>query len=245
VKVLVAVKAVASLHYTASEWDACALEAALVLLEQAGDGEVVAVSVGNRRCEDALLGCLARGADRAVRVWDDQLADPDVLVMARVLAAVVERERPDLVLCGAQSTDAANAATGVAVAGFAGLPRVAVVTRLAADSDAGGLVVERELEGGLSEVLRVRLPALLTVQTGINHPRHPNFRALRHARDKPMVVCSPADLGLDPDGLASLAGPRSLGPRVRELGDRAQMLAGSSDEVAARILEIVYEQVPL
>src|ERR1700761_1618792 len=172
-----------------NEWDAFSLEAALLLREQTGeDGEVVVVTVGDDEAEDALLGCLARGADRAVRVWDDSLADADVLAVARTLAAAVGREAPDLVLCGVQSSDAVNGATGTALAGYLDLPRVAVVTRLDWDAASDTATVHRELEGGLIEVLRIHSPALLTIQTGINEPRYATLRAIKQAREKPLEV---------------------------------------------------------
>ena len=179
-----------------NEWDAFSLEAALQLREETGDGEVVVVTVGDDEAEEALLGCLARGADRAVRVWDDALEGADVLAVARVLAAAVQRESPDLVLCGVQSSDAVNGATGIALAGYLELPHVAVVKQL--DYDAAGSVatVKRELEGGLVEVLRVRAPALLTIQTGINEPRYANLRAIKQAREKPLEVTTPDELGV-------------------------------------------------
>src|SRR6201996_8607925 len=159
------------LEFDLNEWDAFSLEAALLLREQTGeDGEVVVVTVGDDEAEDALLGCLARGADRAVRVWDDSLADADVLAVARTLAAAVGREAPDLVLCGVQSSDAVNGATGTALAGYLDLPRVAVVTQLDWDAATGTATVHRELEGGLIEVLRIHSPALLHIQTGTNEP---------------------------------------------------------------------------
>src|SRR3974390_2352732 len=156
------------LEWDLNEWDTFSLEAALLLSEGiGGDGhEVVAVTVGDDEAEEGLLSCLAKGADRAVRVWDESLQRADLLAIARVLAAVIERESPDLVLCGVQSSDAVYGATGVALAGFLGLPHVAVVKQIEFDQAAGVATVERELEGGLVEVLRVGTPALLTVQTG-------------------------------------------------------------------------------
>ena len=195
-----------------NEWDAFSLEAALQLREQTGeDGEVVVVTVGDDEAEEALLGCLARGADRAVRVWDESLGDADVLAVARLLAAAVGRESPDLVLCGVQSSDAVNGATGVALAGFLELPHVAVVKQLDYDAASGSATVGRELEGGLVELLRVRMPALLTIQTGINEPRYANLRAIKQAREKPMEVASPGALGLETDALAAAAGSRRRG----------------------------------
>src|SRR5579862_6686428 len=186
-----------SLEWDLNEWDSFSLEAAVQIREAAGEGEVVAVTVGDEEAEDGLLSALAKGADRAIRIWDDSLAWADPLGVARVLAAAVEREAPDLVLCGVQSSDAVNGATGVALAGFLGMPHVAVVKHL--DYDAGGstATVKRELEGGLVEVLRVRTPALLTIQTGINQPRYANLRAIKQAREKPLEVTTPGELGVD------------------------------------------------
>ncbi len=226
-----------------NEWDAFSLEAALQLRESTGEGEVVVVTVGDDEAEEALLGCLARGADRAVRVWDDALAGADVLAVARVLAAAVQRESPDLVLCGVQSSDAVNGATGVALAGYLEMPHVAVVKQL--DYDAAGSVatVKRELEGGLVEVLRVRTPALLTIQTGINEPRYANLRAIKQAREKPLEVSTPDELGVDSAAVAAAAGSRRRGLEHPERGDSAEMIEGSPSEVAARIVEIVRDRM--
>ncbi len=121
-----------------------------------GEGdEVVVVTVGDEEAREGLLRCLAKGADRAVRVWDPVLEGADVLAVARVLAAAVGRESPDLVLCGVQSSDAVNGASGVAVAGLLGIAHVAVVRRIDYDAAAAAAIVERELEGGVVEVVRV------------------------------------------------------------------------------------------
>ena len=178
------------------------------LREAAGDGEVVAVTLGDEESEEALLSCLAKGADRAVRVADDGVATDDPLTVARVLAAAVARESADLVLCGVQSSDAVDGATGVALAGYLDLPHVAVVKGLEHEAGASGVVVERELEGGLVERLRVGLPALLTIQTGIDQPRYANLRAIKQAREKPLDVVEASELGVDADALAAAAGSR-------------------------------------
>jgi electron transfer flavoprotein beta subunit len=261
VKVVVAVKAVAALddeaelvdddtavdpdalEWDLNEWDAFSLEEALTLRDAAGDGEVVAVTVGDEDAQDSLLACLAKGADRAVRIWDDALEGADPLAVARVLAAAIEPEAPDLVLCGVQSSDAVNGATGVATAGHLGMPHVAVVKRLDYDAQAGVATVERELEGGLVEVLRVRVPALLTIQTGINEPRYATLRAIKQAREKPLVELGLGDVGLDGDAIAAAAGSRTRGLRHPERGAGAEMLDGSADEVAARIADIVKERM--
>ena len=232
------------LQFDLNEWDAFSLEAALALREGAGgSGEVVVVTVGDDESEEALLGCLARGADRAVRVWEESLQDADALAVARVLAAAVKGEAPDLVLCGVQSSDAVNGATGVALAGYLELPHVAVVKQLDFDPAGSMATVRRELEGGLVEVLRVHTPALLTIQTGINEPRYANLRAIKQAREKPLQVSTPEELGLEPGAVAAAAGSRRRRLAPPDRGEGAEMLAGSPGEVAARIVEIVRERM--
>jgi electron transfer flavoprotein beta subunit len=225
-----------------NEWDSFSLEAAMQLREAAGDdGEVVAVTVGDEEAEDGLLSALAKGADRGVRVWDESLEDADALAVARVLAAVIGPESPDLVLCGVQSSDAVNSATGIALAGHLGLPHVAVVKRI--EVDGASAIVERELEGGLVELVRVGLPALLTVQTGINEPRYATLRAIKQARDKPLAVMSLADVGLDAGAVQAAAGGQRRRLARPDPGEGAQILGGSTAEVAAKIAEIVRERV--
>jgi electron transfer flavoprotein beta subunit len=202
---------------------------------------VVAVTVGDEPAEEALRAALGKGADRAVRVWDPVLERADPLALAAVLAALAAREEPQLILTGVQSSDAANAATGVALAGLLDWPHVAVVRGIEANGEV--LIVERELEGGAAEVLRVRLPALLTIQTGINEPRYATLRAIKQARQQPLDVLALSDLGLDEGRVAEAAGSRTVALSVPERGDGATLLEGSPDAIAGRIAEIIREQL--
>jgi electron transfer flavoprotein beta subunit len=230
-----------AVEWDLNEWDDFSVEEALQLREAAGDGEVVVISVGGEEAEEGLRACLAKGADRAVRIWDDALAGADPLAVARVLTAAVERESPDLVLCGVQSSDGVHSATGVALAEHLGLPRVAVVKAL--EHEAGTLTVERELEGGLVELLRVRLPALLTIQTGINEPRYATLRAIKQAKEKPLDVVGLGELGLDTGTVEGAAGSRVRSMSHPDTGEGAEMLNGSPADVAARIAEIVKDKL--
>jgi electron transfer flavoprotein beta subunit len=230
-----------AVEWDLNEWDDFSVEEALQLREAAGDGEVVVISVGGEEAEEGLRACLAKGADRAVRIWDDALAGADPLAVARVLTAAVERESPDLVLCGVQSSDGVHSATGVALAEHLGLPRVAVVKAL--EHEAGTLTVERELEGGLVELLRVRLPALLTIQTGINEPRYATLRAIKQAKEKPLDVVGLGELGLDTGAVEGAAGSRVRSMSHPDTGEGAEMLNGSPADVAARIAEIVKDKL--
>jgi electron transfer flavoprotein beta subunit len=230
-----------ALRRAVNEWDLFALEAALELRD-AHEAEVVAVTVGDHEADEALRTCLARGADRAVRVWNDEI-EPEPLTVARLLAEVIARESPDLVLCGAQSSDAVNASTGTALAGLAELPRVAVVRRLRYDAAARTVELHRELESGLVERVSVSTPALLTLQTGINRPRHANLRAIKQAEAKPIELLGLRDLGLSAEDLAAASGAhvRRLAPPDRS--GHAEMLEGRADEVAQKILAIVSSRV--
>ena len=200
--------------------------------------EVVAITVGDQEADEALRTSLAKGADRGIRVWDDEI-EPEPLTVARLLAEVVRRESPDLIFCGAQSSDAVNASTGTALAGLLDLPRVAVVKRVRYDAEAGSVEVDRELESGLAERVSVAAPALLTLQTGVNQPRHANLRAIKQAEAKPLEVLGLGDLGLRAEDLERAAGAhvRRLAPPDRS--GRAEMLEGGPDEVAQKILAIV------
>lgn len=228
-----------ALEFELNEWDHFSLEAGV---ELAGvDGEVVVVTVGDEGADEALRTCLAKGAQRAIRIWDHRLDGIDSLAIAFVLAAAVQREQPDLVLCGVQSSDAVTGSTGVALAAHLGLPRVAVVKRI--EREEGALHVDRELEGGLLEVVRVQLPALLTIQTGINQPRYATLRAIKQAEQKPLAVMELEDLGLTPSDVAAAGGSRTRRYLQREAGDTAEMISGPSPEVAARIAQIVKESM--
>jgi electron transfer flavoprotein beta subunit len=176
-----------------------------------------------------------------MRIWDEALGGADALAVARVLAAAIEPESPDLVLCGVQSSDAVNSATGVALAGYLGMAHVAVVKNI--ELSDGSATVERELEGGLVEIVRIALPALLTIQTGINEPRYATLRAIKQAREKPLAVSSLADVGLDADSVASAAGSHRRRLAHPDRGEGAEMLDGSTAEIAAKIAEIVRERV--
>lgn len=221
------------LEFALNEWDAYATEEALRLREATGDGEVVVVSVGDEEVEDALRRALAMGADRAVRVEPAGLELGDPISTARALAPVVEREEPDLVLCGVQSSDAVQGATGAALAGLLDLPRVAVAKKV--ELRDGAAVVHRELEGGLIDVTEVDLPALLTIQTGINEPRYATLRAIKQAEQKEIEVVEHGDLGEPAARIRRMFVP----PK----GEGAEMLDGSAEEIARRIKEIVEERL--
>jgi electron transfer flavoprotein beta subunit len=221
------------LDYALNEWDSYATEEALQIRERAGEGEVVIVSVGDDECEQAMRRCLAMGADRAIRVQAEKPLDP--ISIARAIAEVARDESPDLVLCGVQSSDSVQAATGTALAELLGLPRVAVVTKLDWAPGSDTATVNRELEGGLVDVVEVDTPAVLTIQTGINEPRYATLRAIKQAEQQEIEVRKPGDLGEPAYSVRRMFVP----PK----GEGAEMLDGSAENVAQKIKEIVQERM--
>jgi len=221
------------LDYALNDWDSFSTEEALQIRDRSGEGEVVVVSVGDEDAEEAMRRCLAMGADRGIRIWSDALDGADPITVARALAEVIRREGPDFVFAGVQSADSVQAATGVALAELLGLPRVAVVTKI--ELGDGKAVVDRELEGGIVDRTEVDVPALFTIQTGINEPRYATLRAIKQAEQKEIEVVEPSNLGEPAYRVRRMYVP--------EKGEGAEMLDGSSENVAQRIAEIVKERL--
>ena len=194
------------LNWVVSSCDLCALEEALLLVEavEASGGErpeLVAFSLGPARVEEALRKALALGADRAVHLADDEFQGGDAIADGRALAAAVAREDCDLVLAGAQSDDLGQAATPAVIAEVLGHPYAWLVTAVELAPEGRSVQVVRELEGGVNEVLRLELPAVLAVQAGINKPRFASLRGTLQARRKPLRREDCTSLRIDPDSV--------------------------------------------
>jgi len=176
-----------------NEPDAYALEEALRLKEQHG-GEVVVVSAGPARVTSVLREALARGADRAIHVEGDTLGATDAFGAAGALAAALKDEQIDLVLTGLQSDDQGFAQVGVILAERLGMPHSTIIMEVQVDGPT--LKVKRELEGGFFQWVSMPLPAVLTIQSGINQLRYATLKGIMAAKRKEMrVVPAPAELG--------------------------------------------------
>jgi electron transfer flavoprotein beta subunit len=225
-----------------NEWDDFSLEEAVKIKEgQSEPVEVVVVSVGSDEVDESLRKCLAKGADRAIRVWDAAIEGSDSIAIARVLAAVARREEPQMLFAGVQSSDQSFASTGIASAAFLGWPHAAVVSSLTYPPGAQSAVFRRELEGGLLHEVEIQCPAVLTIQLGINTPRYASLRSIKQAAAKPIEVLSLADVSL---GAADVGEAGSLS-RVRRMyvpdKGRAQLIDGDPAQQAARLAEIIRE----
>jgi electron transfer flavoprotein beta subunit len=225
-----------------NEWDDYSLEEAMKIKEAGTGVEVVAVCVGPGDADEALRKCLAKGADRAIRVWDEAVAGSDAIAIARLLAAVARREQPQLLFAGVQSSDHAFASTGVAVAAFLDWPHAAVVIQLVYAPGGESAVLRRELEGGVLHEMQIDTPAVITIQLGINTPRYASLRSIKQAAAKPIEVLTPHQLGVAEAELGQ-AGSAS---RVRRMyvpeKSRAQMIEGTVEEQAARLTQLIRER---
>jgi electron transfer flavoprotein beta subunit len=167
--------------YELNEPDAYALEEALRLREK-HNGEVVVCAAGPARVQQVIREALARGADRAIHVEDESLASADASVTSAALAAAMSEERFDLVLTGLQSDDQGHAQVGVMLAERLQIPHSTIIMEVQVES--GRLRVKRELEGGWFQWIAMPLPALLTIQSGINQLRYATLKGIMAAKKK-------------------------------------------------------------
>jgi len=225
-----------ALAYVINEWDNYAVEEAVLLKEKCG-GEVVAVTVGTEEDEEVLRRALAMGADRAIRI-DPGNVTLDSVVISRILSAVIGGLKCDLVLTGVQSDDVNNGAVGIMLAERLGLAHAAVVTGVEPEGDEA--TVRVELEGGTDEVSKIKLPALLSIQTGINEPRYVSIMGIRKAAKKELRVVKVDELGLSAEDLLPWT-------RIEELflppeTEGAEIIEGDPATVAETILRILKEK---
>jgi electron transfer flavoprotein beta subunit len=247
VKILVAIKQVPSrdsqlrvgasghwieegdLSFEINEPDAYALEEALQLKEKHG-GEVVAACAGPARASQTIREALAKGADRAIHIEEENLPALDTLGVAHLLAQAAASENPDLVLTGLQSDDMGYGQTGVVIAELLGLPHATIIMQV--DKRDGTIRVKRELEDGWFQHVEMPLPAVLTIQSGINKLRYATLMGIKRAKSKEVKRLAAAELGERP-------APGAVLERVYmpERSKQTQLLEGNPREAAARLVE--------
>jgi electron transfer flavoprotein beta subunit len=225
------------LVYDINEWDDYALEEAVRIKEKFG-GTVTAITIGPQDSEGTLRKCLARGADKAIRLTDPKFEGSDAYAVAKILHSVIKTLHFDLILTGAQAGDDSYAMVGPILAELLRIPHATMVKKI--ELNAGTAKVNRELEGGLEEQVEVKLPALVSVQTGINEPRYVSIMGIRKAMQKEVKVMDLADTGLSENDVG-IAGSwinieKMYVPPVEK---QAEFLKGNPDEVAAKIVEIL------
>jgi len=226
------------LTFVASEADNYALEESLRLKEKHG-GEVVVISMGGEEAARVLRSGLAMGADRAIHLLDPKFKGADEFAAAGALArAILKDGGADLVLAGVQSDDLGTGMTGTMMAEFLETAHATVVVGVEADPDSKSLRVRRELEGGINETVELPMPAVLTIQFGINQPRYASLKGIMAAKKKGFKIWSAADLGLA-DGAAGRAGAMYEVKEILipERKSKVEMISGTPEEAAATLVE--------
>ena len=212
-----------------NEPDSFALEESLRLKEK-HSGEVIAVSMGPERVKQTIKEALAKGADRAIHIADDKAYTLDPLGAAKLLAAAIEREKPDLVLTGLQSDDNGFGQTGVLLAELLKLPHATLIMQIDVQGDR--LRVKRELEAGWFQWVELPLPSLLTIQSGINKVRYATLKGIMAAKKKEIATITRESLGVAQEPTQRIE--RIYVPSKTK---KTEFLTGTPKEAAAKLLE--------
>jgi electron transfer flavoprotein beta subunit len=229
------------LVFDINEWDNYAVEEAILLKEEYG-GSVTVISMGPEEVNETLRKALAMGADRAIRLTDPAFEGSDGYAIGRILSQAIKPLSYDLILTGVQTEDDGYGQVGPTLAEILEIPHAAVVNRI--DGIEGDRAkVHRELEGGLEEVLDLEIPAVLTIQSGINEPRYVSIMGIRRVAKKEINVLGLSELGMKPED-AGQPGSLSIVERVffPPVGEGAQMLEGTMDEISDKVVTILKEK---
>jgi electron transfer flavoprotein beta subunit len=217
------------LAWAMNEPDAYALEEALQLKEKHG-GEVIVISAGPERVGSTIREALAKGADRAIHIVCDDLGARDALGVAKLIAAAIKPENPDLVLTGLQSEDLGLGQTGVILAELLELPHATLILHVEKTGD--GIKVKRELEEGWFQSIEMPLPAVLTMQSGGAKLRYATLMGIKRAKTKELRAMNAAELGAGAPPVLVL--DQIALPRKQR---STQILGGSPKEAAAALVE--------
>ena len=231
-----------NLTYGLNDYDRYALEELLRLKDAGKVTEVVALTAGPERASSALRTCLATGADRAIHIKDDALSAADPLSIARAIVAAVKDEGFSLILAGLQADDDNHMAIGPFVARLLDYACATAAVRLEL-LDGSTARVERELENNRVQVVDLTLPAVITVQTGINEPRYASLKGIMAAKKKEVRTLSLADLkGGAGDVAASAARFRTVRLAPPPKGKGAEILSGAADQIAKELVKRIREK---
>ena len=212
-----------------NEPDSYALEEALRLKEKHA-GEVIALSMGPERVKQTIKEALAKGADRGIHIADDHFAQLDPLNAAKALAATIGKEKYDLVLTGLQSDDHGFGQTGVLLAALLNLPHATIIMQIEAQD--GKLKLKRELEAGWFQHMECPLPAVLSIQSGINKVRYATLKGIMAAKKKEIATVTRESLAVTVEPTQKIE--RIYVPTKTK---KTEFLSGSPKEAAAKLVE--------
>ena len=216
----------ANVKMSMNPFDEIAVEEALRLKEKGQATEIVCVSIGPTQAAETIRNGLAMGADRGILVKTEQVAEP--LAVAKVLKAIVEEEKPGLVIMGKQAIDDDSNQTGQMLAALLGWPQGTFASKVAFDGDA--LMVTREVDGGLQTV-KLKLPAIVTTDLRLNEPRYASLPNIMKAKKKPIDEKSPADYAVEIKPRLEVV--KTTEPPARKAGVKVKTV----DELVAKLKE--------
>ncbi|MXQ08061.1 electron transfer flavoprotein subunit beta/FixA family protein [Alphaproteobacteria bacterium GH1-50] len=220
----------ANVKMSMNPFDEIAVEEAIRLKEKGVAEEVIAVSIGVKQAQETLRTALAMGADRAILIvaTDDVHTDIEPLAVAKLLKAVIDEEQPGLVLCGKQAIDNDMNATGQMLAALTGWAQATFASKVEIDGDHAS--VTREVDGGL-QTIKVKMPAIVSVDLRLNEPRYASLPNIMKAKKKPLDEKTPDDYGVDVAPRLEIV--KTTEPEERKAGE----MVGSVDELVAKLKE--------
>ena len=215
-----------TITYVMNESDNYALEEALQICEQNGDGEVVVISLGPDRVQKVIREGLAKGADRGIQINIDSVGAVDPLVNASLIADAIKEEKFDIVFSGLQSDDLGMGQTGIILGEMLGMSTASLV--MATEISEGQIKVKRELEAGYFQWVTMDLPSSITIQSGLNTPRYPSLKGIMGAKKKEINLLSP-EVGQSKQSMKKVYIPQSDKQTV--------MIDGSADQIVEKLVE--------
>ena len=225
------------LVYSVNEWDNYAVEEAIQIRDNVG-GSVTVITVGDEESEEVLRREMAMGADKGILLSDDAFEGSDGKGLAGILKAEIEKGNYDLILTGAQADDGAGQVGGM-LAALLDLPYASLVNSIEVIDDKK-MKVGREIEGGNQEMNEIDLPCVLSIQTGINEPRYVGIRGIRKVASLEIPVHGASDIGISPDSVGEAgAKVKRVDYFMPELGEGAEILEGSMEEIAEKLVELL------
>ena len=225
------------LVYSVNEWDNYAVEEAIQIRDKVG-GSVTVVSVGDEEAEEVVRREMAMGADKGILLSDDTFEGSDGKGVASIIKAEVEKGNYDLIMTGAQADEGAGQVGGM-LAAMLDWPYASLVNLIEIVDDKK-IKVGREIAGGNQEMYEIDLPCVLSIQTGINEPRYVGIRGIRKVASMEIQVHGTSELVIDPESVGeSGAKVKRLDYFMPELGEGAEILEGSTDEIIDKLIELL------
>lgn len=228
------------LEFDINEWDNYAVEEA-VRIKEAHGGKVIVITLGDEDSEDVLRVALAMGADEAIRIDEEAFELSDAAGIAQGLYHVIRDLSFDLLLTGAQSSDYGWGQVGPILAELLGLPYASLVVGI--EIDEGKMIVHRELESNTQEKVEIPLPAVLTIQTGINNPRYVSIMGIQKVRKIEIKETDSDELGLSEEEIGLMGScVASQELSLPAVGEGAKILTGSLNEICEKTAQIIRDK---